>query len=265
MYLQLAESSDLLLSKRKKKDKTEKRHPLKAVTLAPGRSLFLLMLDYNIDGLASRLATQDISGLSSQWRKMGGDPDKLVKNINKGKKKKPHKFGFLDKFKGPAALADDGSDENPAGLSNSQKAAIIGASTALGAAIGATIPATAPIAIPGGPVLGTVLVGVMPYIKKGANQTDAQAAAGSTTPDAPVPPSEPVETVADALPWLGRKNFTGFSNSITLIGSTALVAAGGAGYLYKKKNKKGAAIVGALGAATIGGILLYERSQSNSK
>jgi len=227
------------------------------------------LLDHNVDGLASRLATQNMPALSAQWRKLGGDPRKLVDFINKGKKKAPKRHGFLKKFTGPQALADGeagsgAGDENPAALSADQKAKIITASTALGAALAVTIPATAPIAIPGGPILGTVIVGIMPFIKNAANKTDAEEAAGALIPDAILPPTEAPDGTETGGNWLAKQNKLGISNGLTLMIGTGIVGAVGATASYKRNKKKQAATIGIGAAAVITGIFLYERSQANN-
>lgn len=252
MYLQLAENAPFLSKKH------GNRHPVKAVVLAPGRALFLLLLDENIDGLASRLATEDISGLSAQWEKMGGDKQKLVKFINNGKGKKKRDFGFLKKFQGPQTLADDSSDENPAGLTADQKAKIIAASTALGAAIGATIPAAAPIAIPGGPILGTVIVGVAPYIKNAAKRTDSSEAAGAAAPTIPDPgPSTFPDGGSTAVEsgWFDRTNFTGFTNKQTALASVNIVGITGSVIMFRKRKKAAAFTI--LGLTAVADIAYY--------
>lgn len=251
MYLELADNAPLLSRRRRKKDGGT-RHPIKAVMLAPGRALFLLMLDENIDGLASRLATENISGLSKQWEKMGGDQRKLVQMINKGKGKKARRFGFLSKFTGAQHLGED--EENPANLSNDQKAKIIAASTALGAAIGATIPAAAPVAIPGGPILGSVIVGVIPFIKNAANKTQSAEDAGANLPTIPEPPASilPGEDGEATAPgsWMGKKNFTGFTNGQTALGLVNIAGiAAGAVMIRKKKKAAGLAVLGLVVAA----------------
>jgi len=91
-------NEDIFLSKKAKKPKENKRNPLKVVVLSSGRAAFLAMLSMNIDGLATRLAKGNLDELGKKWLKLGGDRNKLIKNINKGKSKKAKKLGFLDKF-----------------------------------------------------------------------------------------------------------------------------------------------------------------------
>lgn len=243
-------------------------NPIKAVVLAPGRAVFLIMLDYNIDGLASRLATEDITALTAQWNKLGGDSAKLVQMINNGKGKPAHRMGFLTKFTGGTALADDGTEENPGNLTNDQKVKIIAASTALGTAIGATFPPTAPVAIPGGPILGTVLVGLIPFIKNAANKTPSSETAGANLPTIPPPPDStlPDGSPGATSPWLSQTNsITGYSNSVTLIAGTVIVGSGASAYLLTRKNprqRKAGKIVAGATVVSVLGILLIEQFQS---
>lgn len=228
------------------------------LTLAPGRAFFLALLDLNIDGLASRLAMGDMNQLKARWNKIGGDNDKLVKFINAGKGKPPRRVGFLNKFIGPTALAED---ENPNSLTNDQKARIIAATTALGGTIAATFPPTAPVAIAGGPILGTVIVALMPLIKSAANRTAAQEAIGAALPpvsDSPAPGASPTSSS-----WLDKTNFIGFTNKQTLLVAGNLVGVGASAYMYKKKkNKKAAGIL--LGLTIAADAAYYFASKNNS-
>lgn len=220
MYLQLAE--DNTLSRRKK----DKRNPAAAVLLAPGRALFLAMLDFNIDGLATKLARRNFSELRSFWLNAGGDPDKLAKNINKGKGKKPKKIGFIKKFKKNGQLAEmenpflsysgcapgyyqtasgsciksksGMSDYGPSyylseDLSDQKKAAIIAASTTAGTLIGTAVPGIGNVAgAAAGASLGQVIIKIYPMIKQAADDT-----AGDEEVAPPATPSVPENTGTD--------------------------------------------------------------------
>jgi hypothetical protein len=222
---------------REGKGKPTSIHPFKKVLLAPGRALFYLMLDRNIDGVASRLATMDIQGLSRQWTKLGGEPNKLVKFINQGKKKAPHRRGLLTKFTGPQTLGEgEETEENPAALSKEQKTKIIAATSAFGVALAAAIPVTAPVAIPGGPILGTVIVGVMPFIKGAANKNAAEEAAGALVPDAPVPAVQGTDDEQTDVAWMDKTNFLGFTNKQTVLVGGSLAVIGGIIYIAKNRR-----------------------------
>ncbi len=246
---------------REGKGKSTTFNPIKAAILAPGRALFLLILDMNIDGTASRLATSDVEGLKRQWNKMGGDSRKLIQMINAGKNKTPKRLGFLTKFVGPSALAADGDEENPSGITNDQKARIIAATTALGGVVASTFPASAPVAIPGGPILGTVIVGILPYIKQAANKSAAQEAAAAAL--APlVVPADGTPGAPASQSWADKKNFLGFTNKQTLLfggNAGALVLSG---VLYQRKKKKAAAVV--LGVTIAADVAYYFASKNNS-
>jgi hypothetical protein len=243
---------------REGKGKSTEIHPWLAQKLLPGRAGFLVLLDFNIDGLASRLATENIAAMSSHWAKIGGDPRKLIQFINIGKSKPPRRFNFLTRFKGPNALAEGEvqDDENPAGLTDGQKAAIIGAATAASTAIGAAIPPAAPVIIPAGPIVGAVIVAMYPFIKNAANKSDTAEDAGSRMADIPLPsPTTPTtqtttpRSTPTQAPWLDQKNFTGFSNKQTVLVGVNAAGVVTAGILYKRKKKKAAAVV--LGATLV--------------
>lgn len=228
---------------REGKGKSTTFDPVKAAILSPGRALFLLLLDMNVDGIASRLATSDVNTMKSMWNKMGGDSRKLIQMINDGKGKSPKRLGFLTKFVGPTALAE-GDEENPSDLTNEQKAKIIAATTALGGVVAGAFPGTAPVAIPGGPILGTVIIRALPIIKQAANKTEQDEKNGAALPPLPLPSKDlvrPTNTVG-TLSWADKKNFTGLTNKTTVLIAGNLVGFGGAGILFMK-NKKKAAIV----------------------
>jgi hypothetical protein len=183
-----------------------KRNPLKKVLLAPGRAAFIALLDLNIDGIATRLAKGDISKLGEQWIKLGGDRNKLIKNINKGAKKKPKKLGFLSKLVGKEGMGEDefmlaqryypilnednDTEENPAGVSKDVKAKILAISTGVATTIGGLVGGPAGVTLgAAGPALGIVIIGILPLLKKGADLPQAEA----ETP----PTSEIVEPPVD--------------------------------------------------------------------
>ena len=211
-------NEDIFLAKRSKeqrkadrkerKENRGKKNPLKKVLLAPGRATFLALLDLNIDGIATRLAKGDITKLGEQWLKLGGDRNKLIKNINKGAKKKPKKIGFLNKLVGKEGMGEDefmlaeryypmlneekDTDENPSLVSKEVKAKIIAISTGVATTIGGLVGGPAGITLgAAGPALGVVIIGILPLLKKGSEITDAQAE---------VPPAEILEPPVDVDP-----------------------------------------------------------------
>ena len=207
MFLAKRTKEQRKLDRKERKENKGKRNPLKKVLLAPGRATFIALLDLNIDGIATRLAKGDISKLGEQWVKLGGDRNKLIKNINKGAKKKPKKIGFLNKLVGkegmgenefmlaeryyPMLNEDNDTEENPAGVSKEVKAKILAISTGVATTIGGLVGGPAGVTLgAAGPALGIVIIGVLPLLKKGADLPQAEA-------DAP-PTSEIVEPPVDA-------------------------------------------------------------------
>jgi hypothetical protein len=61
----------------------------KKITLAPGRGAFLLLVNSNFRGLATKLSRANTTRLQGFWGKLGGDKNKLMAAIAKGKDKKP--------------------------------------------------------------------------------------------------------------------------------------------------------------------------------
>jgi hypothetical protein len=67
------------------------KNAVKTVGMAPARGSFLVLLNQNYKGLATKLdkaLAKDPKKVSEFWVKLGGDTDKLKKAINKGKNKK---------------------------------------------------------------------------------------------------------------------------------------------------------------------------------
>lgn len=206
MFLAKRTKEQRKADRKERKENKEKRNPLKKVLLAPGRATFIALLDLNIDGIATRLAKGDITKLGQQWVKLGGDRNKLIKNINKGAKKKPKKIGFLNKLVGkegmgenefmlaeryyPMLNEDNDTEENPAGVSKEVKAKILAISTGVATTIGGLVGGPAGVTLgAAGPALGIVIIGVLPLLKKGADIPQAEA----ETP----PTSEIVEPPVD--------------------------------------------------------------------
>jgi len=240
-------NEDIFLSKKAKKSKENKRSPLKAAVLAPGRAAFLAMLAMNIDGLATRLAKGNLDELGKKWLKLGGDRNKLIKNINKGKSKKAKKLGFLDKLAGKKGMSEgeymlaeryypmlnEDVEENPAGLDAATKAKIIAISTGAATAIGGLVGGPAGVTIgAAGPALGATIIGVYPFIKKGAEVPE-----GDVTPDTtPIiePPKDDVEDKDEDAP---TTTTTGLPKWV--IPAAIGVAALGGLYYFVMKPKKG--------------------------
>jgi hypothetical protein len=188
------------------------RNPLKVALLAPGRGAFIGMLDLNIDGLATRLSKGDVTKLGDQWLKLGGDRNKLIKALNKGAKKKPKKLNILNKLTGKKGMSedefllaqryypmlnDDATDENPAKVTGDEKAKIIAVCTGAATAIGGLIAPPAGAAIgAAGPILGAVVIGLLPMIRKGADIPEAEA----EIPPTGEIPEPPVDGVPEGVP-----------------------------------------------------------------
>ena len=235
MYLQLAEDATLARRRRNR----DKRNPAAMVALAPGRALFLAMLDLNIDGLATKLARQNPEELKTMWLKAGGDYNKLVKNINKGKGKKPKKIGFIHKFKSGGQLAEvqnpflnsyNQSNFLSEDLSPEKKAKIIAASTAAGTAIGTAVPAVGNVAgAAAGTSLGGVIVALYPIIKKSAADTAGDEEV-TPPPTADIPESTETTETDET-----ENKILGLNKNVVIYGGIGLAGLGLIWYLTKKK------------------------------
>lgn len=73
------------------KPKKQKKKIVLKVALAPSRTAFLGLVALNFMGLATKLKKsieKDAGKTSNWWKKLGGNPNKLIKTINSGAKKK---------------------------------------------------------------------------------------------------------------------------------------------------------------------------------
>lgn len=239
MYLQLAEDRQLSRRPLIKRD-PNKRNPVASVALAPGRALFLAMLNFNVDGLATKLARRNWNDLQSRWLKVGGNPKRLSEAINKGKGKKPKKINFLSKLKSNQLGEDVYLSEE---LSSQAKQKIIAASTAAGGAIGTAIgPGVGNAAgAAAGASLGGLIVALYPVIKQAAE--DPIGEDPDKTPefveDVPAGQdvSDPNATTATGGSDTGATDQSFFSKYKTpiLIGGGLLAI--GAIYMLTKKRK----------------------------
>jgi len=247
MFLAKRTKEQKKLDRKERKEKRKKRNPLKKVLLAPGRAAFIALLDLNIDGIATRLAKGDISKLGEQWIKLGGDRNKLIKNINKGAKKKPKKLGFLSKLVGKEGMAEDefmlaqryypilnednDTEENPAGVSKDVKAKILAISTGVATTIGGLVGGPAGVTLgAAGPALGIVIIGILPLLKKGADLPQAEA---ETPPTSEI--VEPPVDVDDDKDDDADDNKTKIKKYLPYV-AVGLVAVVGGYFLLKRKK-----------------------------
>jgi len=237
MYLQLAE--DRTLSRKLFKRDPNKRNPLASVTFAPGRALFLAMITFNVDGLATKLARRNWSDLQARWLKVGGNPKRLSEAINKGKGKKPKKINFLAKLKSKQLGEDVYLSEE---LSAAAKSKIISASTAAGTAVGTAVPGIGNAAgAAAGASLGGLIVAIYPVIKQAAE--DPAGEDPDKTPES-VPDVPAGEDVTDPnATTAGTETETETEQSFFSKYKTPILIGGGllaiaAIYMITKKGKK---------------------------
>lgn len=212
------------------------------VLLAPGRALFNILAKHNVDGIATKLATEPWNDVKMWWNKVGGQSSKLAKFINEGKGKKPKKIGLLKKFRAGGALAEmenpflsysgcaPGQCQNYFGqcvkcstgsmreyspsyylsagevqIPESVKNAIRAAGTAAGTTVGTIIEPGAGTAVgaPAGLSLGEVIIAILPLIKKIANKNEGEAdVIPPQTPNLPTGTDQDTTTTTDAKKWI---------------------------------------------------------------
>lgn len=151
-----------------KKGVTAVKKGAKKVGLSAGRSLFLLLVKNNIDGIATRLNTGNREKQINMWKKAGGDGKVFGEAIRKGASKPAKKMGFLQKLKGLSTKKKlsgfGGIGETP---DKATQGKIIALATSLGATMGTAVPAAGSAAgSAGGASLGAVIIAILPVIQE---------------------------------------------------------------------------------------------------
>ena len=261
MYLQLEEDNNIFLGRNKDKPRKKlfkgkgKKNLVRKVLLAPGRALFIAMNKLNFGQIATKLSKGNQDKLKEQWLKLGGDYNKLVAAINKGKNKKAKGNDFFKKILGKKPLSEhennlgenlylndnfglcEDEEENPAGISKEAKAKIIAISTGAAGAIGTAVGLPAVAAA--GPALAAVIIGILPLLQKADEIPDAE---NPTGPEVPTDPDQPddADAAADADSPEAIATATGIKKIFTkknlpfIIGGAAILGLG-AYFLMKKK------------------------------
>ena len=198
---------------RKKKPKNpDKPKKGKQIALFPIRAAFLLLVEVNFRGIATKLDKlnkKSPAKLKELWLKLGGDPAKLIKNINQNKGKKPLLGAKIN------GLIEDnaefiGEDDE-----------FIGAPTL--AAVTAAIAAAAPI-----------LLAVTKLLQKEGVPTEELAPAGTQPLD---PTGEGFEAADPETTGKTPGPIVGFRPSPLLIGG-AVAAIALIYFLTSKKSRK---------------------------
>lgn len=153
---------------------------LKTASLAPGRNLFRVMVQNNLDGIASKLAKMNQAQILDLWKKVGGEPGKIAADIRKGSAKPAKKLGLLGLVK--KKLTAKGI--RGIGATDAQVITeLVPAATAAGTAVGAsTGPQGAAAGAAAGASLAEVLKQLIPLVQQllaatpAADQTDALTA-----------------------------------------------------------------------------------------
>ena len=156
----------------------------KTVLLAPGRNLFRIIVQGNLDGFASKLAKLDQGRLLNLWKNAGGDTGKLSADIRKGASRPAKKLGLLGFIK--KKLAQKGI--KGLGATDAQVIPFVTpAATAAGTAVGGPAGAAA------GASLGEVLKALMPILQQLLAATAAADMTDSFTPPGDLPPINDLE------------------------------------------------------------------------
>ena len=156
----------------------------KTAALAPGRNLFRIIVQGNLDGFASKLAKLDQGRLANLWKNAGGDAGKLSADIRKGASRPAKKLGLLGFIK--KKLASKGI--KGLGATDAQIIPFVTpAATAAGTAVGGPAGAAA------GASLGEVLKALMPILQQLLAATAAADMTDSFTPPGDLPPINDLE------------------------------------------------------------------------
>ena len=151
----------------------------KTVLLAPGRQLFRIIVQGNLDGFATKLAKLDQAKVAKLWVQAGGEAGKLSADIRKGSSRPSKKLGLLGIIK--KKLAAKGL--KGLGATDAQVAQFVTpAATAAGTVISGPTGAAA------GASLGEVLKALMPILQQLLAATSAADMTDNLTPPGPLPP-----------------------------------------------------------------------------
>lgn len=151
----------------------------KTVLLAPGRQLFRLIVQGNLDGFATKLSKLDQARIAKLWTQAGGEAGKLSADIRKGSSRPSKKLGLLGFIK--KKLASKGI--KGLGATDAQVSQFITpAATAAGTAVGGAKGAAA------GASLGEVLKELLPILQQLLAATAAADMTDNLTPPGPLPP-----------------------------------------------------------------------------
>lgn len=156
----------------------------KTVLLAPGRNLFRLIVQGNLDGIASKLAKMDQAKIATLWKNAGGDAGKLGADIRKGSSRPTKKLGLLGFIKKKlTAKGIKGLGATDAQVSEFITPAAVAAGTAVSGPTGAAAGAS----------LGEVLKQLLPILQQLLAQTAPADMTDSFTPAGPLPPITDLE------------------------------------------------------------------------
>jgi hypothetical protein len=156
----------------------------KTVLLAPGRNLFRIIVQGNLDGFATKLAKLDQAKIATLWKNAGGEPGKLSADIRKGSSRPAKKLGLLGLIK--KKLAQKGI--KGLGATDAQVAQFVTpAATAAGTVVSGPSGAAA------GASLGEVLKALMPILQQLLAATAAADMTDNLTPPGDLPPINDLE------------------------------------------------------------------------
>ena len=166
---------------------------VKGAALAPGRNLFRIIVQNNMDGIASKLAKMNQAQIADLWKKVGGEPGKLAADIRNGSSKPARKLGLLGVIKKKlAAKGIKGLGATDAQVITELVPAATAAGTAVGAASG---PQGAAAGAATGASLAEVLKQLIPLVQQllaqtpTADQTDAVNPQSNITAPADLEPT----------------------------------------------------------------------------
>ena len=153
---------------------------VKGAALAPGRNLFRVIVQNNMDGIASKLAKMNQAQIADLWKKVGGDPGKIAADIRNGSSKPARKLGLLGVIKKKlAAKGIKGLGATDAQVITELVPAATAAGTAVGAASG---PQGAAAGAATGASLAEVLKQLIPLVQQLLAQTPAADATDTVNP-----------------------------------------------------------------------------------
>ncbi len=205
----------------------------KTLGLSPGRSLFLIIVKNNLDGMASKLQRIDQGELRSAWNKAGGNWTNLTEAIRKGASRRSINIGLLKGLSKIAGINGIGQSKTAEFFQKPEvQAAIVTLCSTIGGIVGASAgtPTGPGAALSGG--AGTGAGGSMGMVINAMSKIIPQLLFMMTAKDQGNPEPIQIDPITEADFQQGAEtNYTPYIIGGVVIAGLAAI------YLTQKKKK----------------------------